>query len=339
MLVHAGRLLALEEAHLPTRLDPETLDTLGYEDFGGRLQGRFTAHPKRDPDTGALIFFSYAATGRFSPQMSWGAIEADGRVSRYELFESPYCSMVHDFAVTAAHVVFPVMPLTWDTERAGAGLPVLAWDPARRGFLGVMRRDQGAASLTWTEFEPCFAFHVMNAFDEDGAVVIDVVEYDEAPLFPRADGSMPSGPVAARLGRWRVDPAGRRPVQRSVLDDAAGEFPRIDDRYAGKPYRHGFRIGRDGERDAVLHHNLVHGRRSAFVLGEGARASEAVFVPRSEEAAEGDGWLLTLLWRPAPGDSVLAVLDAQKLDDGPVAVVALPRRVPFGFHGSWVPEP
>lgn len=126
VLPHAGRLLALEEAHLPTRLVAHDLSTLGYDDFGGGLSGRFTAHPKRDPATGQLVFFSYSATGPFSPGMGWGTIEADGRVSRREMFEAPYCSMVHDFGVTAAHVVFPVLPLTGSMDRATSGLPAFA---------------------------------------------------------------------------------------------------------------------------------------------------------------------------------------------------------------------
>jgi carotenoid cleavage dioxygenase len=50
ILPHAGRLLALEEGHLPVRMDPASLATIGAEDFaGGVPAGPFTAHPKRDP--------------------------------------------------------------------------------------------------------------------------------------------------------------------------------------------------------------------------------------------------------------------------------------------------
>lgn len=349
---HAERLLALEEAHPPTRLDPGDLLTLGYEDFGS-LSGRFTAHPKHDPATGQLVFFSYAADspaspGPFSRGMSWGAIDADGRVSQHELFDSPYCSMVHDFGVTASHVVLPVLPLTGSLDRAKSGRPPFAWDPACGSFLGVMRRDRGAASLVWTRFDTCFAFHVMNAFDAPGAgagaasdgtidgIVMDVVEYDSAPLFPRADGQPPAA-TPSRLCRWRVDPAGQAPVRREVLDDLPGEFPRIDERRAGLPYRHGFRICQVDGADAVVHHDLDRRSRSLFTLPAGDRASEAVFVPRAANAPEGDGWLLTVVWQPQQGGSALFVLDAQALDQGPVAVVPLPQRVPFGFHGSWVP--
>src|SRR3989441_767991 len=50
IVFHAGRLLALMEAALPTRLAPETLVTIGEHDFDGRLRGPMTAHPKLDPE-------------------------------------------------------------------------------------------------------------------------------------------------------------------------------------------------------------------------------------------------------------------------------------------------
>ncbi len=34
----------------------------------------------------------------------------------------------------------------------------------------------------------------------------------------------------------------------------------------------------------------------------------------------------------------LVVLDAADVTGAPVARVHLPRRVPFGFHGNWIPE-
>jgi carotenoid cleavage dioxygenase len=109
---HAGRLLALEEAHLPFEIDPATLATRGVQNFDGAVQGRFTAHPKIDPVTGELVFFGYSATGPLTPGMSYGTIGSDGRVTRFERFEAPYCSMVHDFAVTERHVLFPILPLS-----------------------------------------------------------------------------------------------------------------------------------------------------------------------------------------------------------------------------------
>src|SRR5262249_47382918 len=88
---HAGRLLALEEGHLPIELDPATLATRGVRDFDGRLHGPFTAHPKADPVTGELVFFGYSADGELTRGMSYGTIDAIGRVTRFQHFKAPYC--------------------------------------------------------------------------------------------------------------------------------------------------------------------------------------------------------------------------------------------------------
>ncbi len=69
----------------------------------------------------------------------------------------------------------------------------------------------------------------------------------------------------------------------------------------------------------------------------GDAVSEPVFVPRHPGAGEGDGWLLVVAWRGEERRSDLLVFDTGGIADGPVATVRLSHRVPFGFHGNWVP--
>ena len=64
---------------------------------------------------------------------------------------------------------------------------------------------------------------------------------------------------------------------------------------------------------------------------------EAAFVPRAADAGEDDGWLLSIVYDAASDSSDLVILDAQDFTAAPVARVHLPQRVPFGFHGNWVP--
>ena len=118
---HGGKLLALEEAHAPFSLDPKSLMPVGpkdggYETFGDKLIGPFTAHPKFDPETGEMIFFGYSATGRFTKEISIQAVTEDGTVTRAEMLEGPFPSMIHDFAVTKNWIVVPVFPLTSSME-------------------------------------------------------------------------------------------------------------------------------------------------------------------------------------------------------------------------------
>jgi len=184
-------------------------------------------------------------------------------------------------------------------------------------------------------------FHVLNAWDDGGRVVIDVMQFDEPPLFPRADGSMPAAEPQARLVRWVLDPdAGTDAFSRTALDDTTGEFPRIDDRRAGLRHRFACFAGdspRGDTLDSVVALDLIAGRRSAYRVPAGDAVSEPVFAPRREDAAEGDGWLLAVAWRAAEQCSHLLVLEAQDVARGPIASVRLPQRVPFGFHGNWMP--
>ena len=348
VIEHAGRLLALEEAHLPIEIDPATLATRGACDFGGRLQGPFTAHPKTDPATGELLFFGYSASGPFTPDIRFGTLDAQGRVTRHEMLRAPFCSMVHDFAVTEHHILFPVLPLTGSMERAQRGMPPWAWEPELGSRVGILPRNAPASDIRWFEGEACYVFHVMNAWEERDArghriLRADVMRFDQAPLFPYADGRPTDRERSvARLARWSFDLDGNsNRFTEEPLDDLAGEFPRMDDRFAGRAYRHGWYAC---QREAVMgagyegiaHHDALRGRVATWHVPPGDRLSEPVFVPRAADAPEGEGWLLAVVQRTQEGRSDLLVLDAQDLPHGPVATVQLSHRVPAGFHGSWL---
>ena len=61
-----------------------------------------------------------------------------------------------------------------------------------------------------------------------------------------------------------------------------------------------------------------------------------MFAPRPGGKAEDDGWLLTFVYDAGKDASELVVYDAQRMG-GPIARLAVPQRVPNGFHGLWVP--
>lgn len=344
---HGGRLFALEESHQPFEIDPHTLASMGHQDFGGAVNARFTAHPKSDPATGELHFFAYLPDGAGSPNMLYGVLDETCKVTALDAFRAPYASMMHDFMLTEHHVLFPVTPLTISVERAMSGLPLFAWEANRRSYVGIAARGQSMQTLRWFESDACHVFHVMNAWEDGRSIVAYVMESELAPGMPNADGS--SGDparMAARLCRWSFDlEAEDGRFERTFLDDLAAEFPRIDERYCGRRNRIGFyccharqRIRNGAESilyDSLACFDFVSGQRQLYTLPDGDVISEPVFVPRSTQAPEGDGWLLAVAWRAQEGRSDLLVLDAMQLAAGPVATVCLPHRVPFGFHGNW----
>jgi carotenoid cleavage dioxygenase len=291
-----------------------------------------------------MIFFAYSAAGRFSPALGYGVIDKTGKLVRYDQFDAPYASMVHDFMVTRDYVLFPVLPLTGSMPRAMAGKPAYAWEADKRSYVGVMRRDASVASVRWFECDPCYVFHPMNAYQDGDKIVGDVMQYEAAPLFTDPDGR-PGDPAkaVAQLTRWTFDLAANTDsFKRETIDDLSAEFPRLDERFAGLDYRHGF-FAASSERkvldrfDMLAHIDLKTGKRSVYQLPAGDAVSEPIFVPRGEGAPEGDGYLLATVYRGAEHRSDLAVFDAAGLEHGPLACAELSTRVPFGFHGNWRP--
>jgi carotenoid cleavage dioxygenase-like enzyme len=344
IIFHGGKLLALVESHLPTEIEPGTLATRGYCNFDGAVSGPFTAHPKTDPLTGEMFFFGYNASGPFTPTLSFGSIDAKGNATRFDRFEAPYASMVHDFIVTERHLLFPILPITGSMMRAMRGRPPYAWEPDKGAYVGVMKRNGSAKDIVWFRGESCYVFHVMNAWEEGDRIIADVMQFEEAPLFPHPDGS-PTNPdkSRARLARWTFDLAGNTDrFQQTYLDDLTGEFPRIDDRRAGLVNHHGWYACSNPESpmfegfSGVAHVNGKGERLGKYLLPLGDSISEPVFVERSKDATEGDGWLLAAVWRANENTSDLAVFNATDVDAGPVALVHLGHRVPDGFHGNWV---
>jgi carotenoid cleavage dioxygenase len=339
---HGGRLLALEEAHNPFELDPVTLEPRGYRDYGGAAL-RFTAHPKIDPETGEMLFFAYSAgPGFFTDKVAFGVADRSGTVTRLDLFQAPYSSMIHDFFATRNYVAFPVLPLAGSLSRVMAGGPAYAWEPEKGAHIGVMRRDAGVDSIRWFETDPCYVFHPMNMWEEGERIFADVMQYPRPPLFPGADGVM-APPQSARLMRWTFDLSeGTNAVRQEPLDDLAGEFPRFDERRAGLTYRHGYFAASRAPNDKIAFDSIAHldmktGARAVYSFPQGDRPGEPLFVPASPRAAEGEGFLLSLVYRAAANASELAVFDAQDVAKGPIGAARLPRRVPFGFHGNWRP--
>ena len=339
IVTHAGKLFALEEGHMPTELDPATLGTRGYLEA---YRGRVTAHPKIDPVTGEMVWFGYSSGPMpLNATVSYGVTSATGEVLRRDDFEAPYSSMVHDFLVTDRHVLFPILPLTGSLQRAMSGLPPYAWEPEKGSHVGVMARDAGVDTIRWFNTEACYVFHPMNAWEEADRIFADVMEYPSAPLFPLADGSR-GLKTHARLVRWTFDLAGTSDaIKREVLDDTPGEFPRFDERRAGLAYRHGWFAAQTRNPggmkfDALAHYDTQTGVRRLHLLPEGDGVGEPVFVPRSADAAEGDGYLLAVAYLGQENRGELQVFDALDIAAGPVARAQVPRRVPYGFHGNWM---
>ncbi|MCW2410705.1 MULTISPECIES: carotenoid oxygenase family protein [unclassified Sphingobium] len=357
VLVHAGKLYAMKEDSPCLLMDPNTLETHGYTDFGGRIDSKtFCAHPKIDPATGNMCAFSYMSKGPMTHDMSYMEISPTGELMFEIPFQNKYLCMMHDFGVTEDYAVFSVMPLLTSMERLEKRLPYFGFDTTQPVWLAVLPRQAGAtaADMRWFKAPSnCFVGHVMNAFNEGTRIYFDhpVAANNSFPFFPDIHGA-PFDPIAGLgyLSRWSVDMASNSDEFESIekLTNLADEFPRIDDRYATQAYRHGWMLVMDREKpyegpggpfvgmiNSLAHIDLATGKTRIWWPGPQCGIQEPCFVPKSADAPEGEGYVIALVDNHVTNYSELCFFDAQHVDEGPIARAKLPVRIRQGLHGNW----
>lgn len=339
---HHGRLFALREDSHPHEIDPLTLETLPTFDFDGELKSTsLTAHPKIDPVTGEWWSFGLFANGETNTDMMLHVIDKNGKLIRQEAFNSPYPGLSHDFAVTRDHVIFPIMPLTADEARIKAGGPFYAFDPKLNSVWGIMPRNGTTDDLRWFEVPGTFSGHIMNAYSEGDMVYVDatISPGNGFPFFPTVDGTWTDPEDgAATITRLAFDLSKNSDdiVTQKPFAGARGEMPRFDERYAMSKYRYGYFALRDAPTFGVGRLDWETGEMQLHKMPETV-AQEPLFVPRSPDSPEGDGYVLCVVNRVAENRADLVILDGNDVSGPPVATVKLPFNLPFSFHGCFVP--
>ncbi len=356
--LHAGKLLAVKEDGLPYRLDPDTLETLGRHDYAGAIRSlTTTAHPKIDPVTGDLFAIGYEATGPASPDISIQQITADGALVSEQFLRLPHVAFIHDWAVSSEHLVIPVMPTTTSLAvlEAKEGF---RWvhDPSRETMFGILRRGAPIDSIRWFRGPSSGGGgHFLNAYTEGSRVIVDGFHSHRAqfPYVGNVDGSPFDREASTpHLSRWTFDLASNDDEFKveTLFPDDFMEMPVVDPRYMTRRHSAGFAVVLDRNKPPIVQGTLglgwntlvkldVEGRHSErWYVGEKTTCQEPVFVPRSSEAAEADGWLLSVLTRDtgAGVTSELAILDTADMAAGPVARIQMPFRLHGQIHGSWV---
>lgn len=329
-----GRTYAIVEAGgLPVELT-YGLESVARSDLAGTLPHGFTAHPKRDSVTGELHAIAYQPG---LAAISYLVVGADGLARKVADIPAPHCPMIHDTAFTARFAIILDLPVHFDLALLGAGGFPFGWDDTMTPRIGLLPRSGDLDGLRWVEAPSCYVFHVMNAYDDGDAVVMDVVRH------PKMFAREMRGPSEGRpiLVRWRIDPVSGS-LSETVLFDRGLEFPRFNDARAGQSYRFGYTASAGDhtqEFGVLFKHDVVAGKTQVHDHGPGRHTLEPVFVAREGATGEDDGWIMAYVYDEDRRASDVVILDAQDFDAPPIAVVQLPVRVPFGFHGNWVADP
>ncbi|AKU91801.1 carotenoid oxygenase family protein [Vulgatibacter incomptus] len=328
------RLFGLMEGGLPQEMDQDTLETLDATDLGV-IPGAFSAHPHRVASLRTTFNFGLRYGRKM--QIDLFALPDEGPARKLGTLEAPWQSMVHDFIATERHILLLLGPVELNLLRAMAGLAditkLFRWRPELGSRLFVVPLDDVNAARTY-ELDPFWAWHIANAFEEGGGPSLDICRLptfglDETDLV-RSDGTAPL------LTRLHLDFATGK-ASETRLFDVACELPQIAPQVAGGRYGTVFaqteRLDGNERLRGVTRIDLAGERSAEWLVPNGHIPSEPMLVARGE--AEDDAWVLDLVYDGGRDTSYLAVLDGQRLEEGPVATVHFDQPIPITFHGAF----
>jgi len=354
---HGGRLLMTKEDGRAYEVNPHTLETVGIYTFGGRLKSEtMTAHVRIDPVTGEMFFFGYEAGGLATEDVSYCIADRDGNLVSEQWFRNPYCSMMHDMAITERYAIFPVYPTTANLERLKAGGLHWLHEQERESWVGIMPRYGKVTELRWFKGpKGVSAYHFVNAFEDGGKVHLDVCLSDTNafPFIREPSGiTTKQWEIKGSVSRWTMDLS--KPGDGIALADVAppGDLPRLRDIDQGRPYTHfwlptvsmktggppvvGGPVGTTF--NALLRVDFAAQRIDELNLGPGIAFNEPIHVPSKRPGH--DGWLVACIDREHDAqhhESELLILDAANITAPPVARIRMPVPLHPQVHGWWVP--
>ncbi|WP_030451173.1 carotenoid oxygenase family protein [Herbidospora cretacea] len=341
IVFHQGRLLTTWYlCGSPYTMDPLSLETLGAQTFLDTLTGDVMAHPKVDERTGELFWFDY---GPKPPFLRYGVVGPQGTVDHLVDLDLPGARLPHDMAITENHAILMDLPLFQDLDAARQGRYKLTFDRSLPSRFGVIPKRGRADQIRWFEAKPCYIYHVVNAWEEGGEIVMDVCRV--ARPAPSGGGSVLARMISylkldARMYRYRFDLTTGTTSEDYVDGDHNTEFPSIDLRLTGRKSRYAYNVSVKQAPtnlfDGLVKYDNLTGAKQTYHYGEHRYGSEAPFAPRDGSTGEDDGYLVTFVTDERDDRSEVQILDASDITKGPVARVLLPQRVPLGFHATWV---
>lgn len=354
-----GKLLALAERGLPYALDPDTLETLGADPYAGQTVAKtFSAHPKVDPFKEELVAWSYQAKGLGSSDICLFNVDPQGRVGNENWFKDNTAGWPHDGWVTENWIVLSVMPFEVNSDEAlRAGADHWTFIPDRPAeFLVAPRKASSPHHPGWKagEFRKYtwdhgLIIHVGNAWEtEDGKLELEshFISFNVFPMWSPKDYKSPK--PAGDWYRWTIDldkPDGSRIPGGRKMIEGVFDFPQVDERFLTRKtsiaFIGGFAEAYESERpvfNKIIKFNTETGVKEVFRVPRDGSVAEPAFIPRSENAPEGDGWLIFYVERTSSPKGQLMILDTADFSK-PVAIVQMPFTTRNQVHGNWVPNP
>lgn len=347
LVFHSGRFLALWwEGGDPYELTLPDLKTKSTFNYNNTLKGGLTSHAKLDPKTGELFFISWSPK---PPFLHVGVAADTGEITRYTPVPLPGPRVQHDMAISDRFICVFDFPLMMDFDRPGQdSLGFILRDemPAR---IGLVDRYDATVDVKWFDVSPCFMWHLSSAWDEGDEFVLVGARIEGASRIdshgnvhndlPLVDGEhrFDSHPYMWRLN---VKTGAVREMQ---IDDAYVEFPRVNDANICSGARYSYmaeiKISEATlKAGGLIKYDLMTQRSQKIRFPKHHFGYEASFAPRKGATAEDDGYVIGYVTNESDLTTEFWITPSQNFEDGPIARIKLPQKVPPKFHGRWLSE-
>ena len=306
-----------------------------------------TAHPKICPATGEMFIFGHEVNPDPAKAFcSLTVVGQDGQIKSSVQIPLRGSRFMHDMGLTQKYVIIIDLPAAFDFQTEGSPWTFDRTMPLRFGVIPRYATDPN--QVVWFEAKSGMIFHTINAFDSGPNQV--TMQCCRAETYTMGFNRSTDPDNWLFPYEWVLDISSGQVVLERKLCQIRCDFPIVSPKMVTKRQQFSYYStyrARPGD-NVPLYDGLVkldHASLQAVhvQLQPHLSCGEFSFVSRKEAKSEDDGYLLTFVYNDQTRTSELVIYDAKTLVSGNgdkccICRISLPQRVPYGFHGNWVPR-
>ncbi len=343
--IHSGKAISTfyqcGDAYIVDPINLETKGTLNIKSSGAR---QMSAHCMTDENNGDLLFFDYSTK---PPYMTYGVLDKESKVIHHTQIDLPGARLPHSMAFTRNYSILMDLPMFWDPTLLEKDIHKVTFYPEIQSKFGIIKRMASGNTIKWFEADPCYIYHIINAWEEGDEIVLDVCRMS-TPV-PKSDiRNKLSGPYGSMLAWLKLDAVYHRyrfnlvtgKTKEESMNDVLSEFPTINNKFLGIKSRYSYHVSL-ADTDVILFSGFLKIDSNTeniqkYNFPEGTYGSEMQFAPRDNSKSEDDGYLITFVTNLLSEKGEIQVFSAEDLSLGPICKIIVPQQIPPGFHSSFV---
>jgi all-trans-8'-apo-beta-carotenal 15,15'-oxygenase len=377
VIIWGGKMISCFEFDLPNSLNPQNLKTLGRDDLSGGISDiqRLSAHFRYDPKLDIICSVSFKQGVSFmnrKPMIqftefdrSWNAVRTstasiNGLNYAHDLLMTPHFYIVHmtPFVKLGKEEIKEVLT---GKKLPGEQMKYFPENPSRMVLIerNLNKSINENPKIIQLDVNPFHIYHfgLCREIEKNGELEILFnacclpkefnMEWKDKIFLSNtndAPGVMSNFKITIgkenKIVEWNS----------KCLENVSCEFPTTH------PFRHCTHDSNVETRYTYLmaakpgvaipfNHVIKHDMKNDTIVyweAEGI-VGEPIFAPKlgyasSKYGDEDDGYLIFQHFLPDVQRVEFCILDAKKIENGPICRLKCPYFIPYGFHGTWSPE-